>query len=125
MSHSQLARLEAEERVLEDVGVPRRYWIYIAANGSGDRLGAWTPDRAWVLADMVKFPKNGMHYTVVDGRDREAIRAHVGNSWDGCGCWHVQEKRPWTAADSEMAWNEWGMSCLGLSDNGHGALVEK
>lgn len=114
---TQLARLEADERALEAAGVPRAYWMYIAANSSGDALGMWTPDRDWILADMVKFPANGMLYTVVDGRDKEAIRAHVGDSWDGHGCWHTQENRPWRAADSELAWNAWRLSRLVLKDN--------
>ncbi len=103
------SRIELYERLLTGACVPQRFWIYIAHNGINDGLGAWTPDREWIMRDMHTHP-NSVTYLVVDGREKANIVRFVAKSWRGQGCVKrgpSGEYVQWTEADSEQEWGEW------------------
>jgi hypothetical protein len=106
---SRLQKVIDEERLLTLRGVPQIYWAYLAYNTNGDGLGTWTPDRWWIVKDIVTPPNEGLTYAVVDGRDKGALTQHIHISWQG----HGSFKRvngvmvPLTEEDWETEWKEW------------------
>jgi hypothetical protein len=105
----RLQKVVDDEKELIRRGVPQQYWAYLAYNNHDDGLGTWTPDRAWIVKDMERFPPGGVKYAVVDGRDKRALTKHISNSWKGDGCVQVKNGDivPWTEEDWENEWKEW------------------
>lgn len=99
-------RIEQDERVLQERGIPRCYWLYLCYNNHGDGLGMWTEDRRWVMNEIEAYPISGLDFCAVDGRDKKAWLHYVRNSWKGHGC-VKNGGGVWTEQDSEQQWRNW------------------
>lgn len=89
-------KLDHDEAVLEEKGVPKHYWGYILANGAPgsenhDKLGAIYSDRKHLLETGVEISKT-MEVAVVDGRELETIR-----EWIGGPEWTQEQEDEWVA----------------------------
>lgn len=89
-------KLDQEETVLEENGVPPQYWGYILANGEPDTIhhdgrGAIYGKRQHLIESILKSPESRtMGVTVIDGRNTESIR-----KWIGGSDWTPEEENAW------------------------------
>jgi hypothetical protein len=86
VSRDPIAQLEAEEKKLEEAGVPRTRWMYISANKqydtstpTEDRLGGFSCDREWIIKDCGQYPH--LFHAVVDGGNTDNVMFYVGGTF--------------------------------------------
>lgn len=87
-------KLDQDEAILEEKGVPKQFWGYILANGAPgsenhDRLGAIYNDRQYFIGADFGISKT-MDVAVVDGFDLKTIR-----EWIGGPDWTPSEENKW------------------------------
>lgn len=89
-------KLDQDEAILLEKGVPKQFWGYILANGvpgteEHDGLGAIYSKREQLVKSILKVQQNSdMGVTVIDGRDLKTIRR-----WIGGLDWTQAEERTW------------------------------
>ena len=102
-------KLDQDEAILKDKGVPEHYWGYILANGAPgtnqhDKLGAIYMKRKHLVKSILQAPENKlMGVTVIDGRDIDTIR-----KWIGGADWTQKEEKLWLESmKAKQSIEEW------------------